>query len=301
MAEVTEGTIEPGSPGPVSTEVAPDIDFDMVESALSFDPFESAEEDPSPDGGKEAKASPEPGTQVETQQEENPPKTGPVEPPMATEPEAKAPPEPTPDPELALLKSQVETLQTALKAVPQTPQPSAEKPKDDTPQYQFTIPTELMSLLDSENSAERQQGIGLLSQGVARTVHQTVMEQVGQIVQNQIPSMMQGMITQQTQAQTIFQDFYDKYPTLNRPELRQLIVSTGQQVMQESGAQDWSPTLRDAIAQRVLAIVGSGPTPAPTPTPRTVPAYVPNSAGARPGAPTGVAAEIADISDTLFG
>ena len=287
-------------------------DFDMVSEALAFDPFESADEETSPDGGTGEEtpsgesAPTEPGTQVDTQQQTPAAAQGEASEETPAPGSAPAAPE---NPELALLKQQVETLQAALKAQTPAPAQPGETPpapadSDAVPPYQFTIPTELMALLDSENQSERQQGIGLLSQGVARTVHETVMQQVGQIVQNQIPAMMQGMIAQQTQAQTIFQDFYDKYPNLNRPELRQLIVSTGQQVMNETGAQEWSPQLRDTIAQRVLALMGQAPSggvpPQPQPAPAAAPVYTPNAGGARPASP-GTDSEVADISNTLFG
>ncbi len=283
---------------------APDVDFEMVSEALSFDPFESeAEAGTSPDGGQVEKP-PEPGTQATEQQEVKGTKTG-----SEAEVKEDTPPvaaQPTPgeeNPELKLLRDQVEALQTAIKAGQPAPAaPAAPAKEDTTPDYQFTIPTELMSLLDSENVTERQQGIGLLSQGVARTVHQTLMGEVNAIVQGQIPTLVQGMITQQAQAQTIFTDFYEKYPALNKPELRSLIVSTGKEVMTETGANAWSPTLRDTIAQRVLSIVGSGAAPVVPPVVKTPnQPYNSNNGGARPVTPTGADGEIADINDTLFG
>lgn len=173
------------------------------------------------------------------------------------------------NPEAALLKQQLDQAMLLLQQYQQQPQqpPGAKPPEgqpsgEAIPPYNFTVPPQLMQMMESENPAERQQAIGAVMQGTAQAVHKTLLQEFGKVMQG-IPALMQAAIQQHSAAQEVFNDFYGTYKELNRPELRQLVVGVAQQVIQESRATGWSPQLRDAVAGRIFQLLGHKPAQTP--------------------------------------
>lgn len=298
-----EATPAEASPTPAeATPAVPDtnMDFEAVETLLNFDPFDETD-DPTqtPDAG----ATPvEPGTKTPEKVEAK--DTQEVQPEVET-PAVEQTPEQKELQELkdtvASMTQQLQQQQATATAQPQGGQTASPETGPVTPEYQFDIPDGLMSLLDSEDAGERKKGISSLLQGTAKSIHQQVMETV-QTQFEAVPQVIQGVIQQQEVSRQIFSDFYEKNPDLNKPELRNLVVGAAGAVMQETGLQTWSETLRNKIAERVRALIGSGQavsTQTKVPVVPQTPVQIGN--GVRPQTPGGQGSEVADIENTLFG
>jgi len=314
LEEAAEG--DAGNSAPVQTTPSPEdlgttevvdggteLDFDGINDVLAFDPFaEGAETDSNsvessestevaqPDGSE---ATPEPGkteTEVEAETDEDPT--------VAQVEES---------PELVLLRQQLDTQKQLIEQLQQgdattpTEGENADETKPSTPAYEFTIPEQMMTLVDSEDAAERRQGIGALAQGVAQTVHAQVMEQVQGMFTQVVPQTVMSVVQQQNTAKAIFDDFYGQNPELNREELKPLVVQVAEAAFKESKAQEWSPALRDTIATRVKSILGQGKTTTPAKVPAKAPAGPSSGRQSRGNnASTPAAAQADDVASLLF-
>lgn len=282
------GAAAPAQTAPSAEEVAAapvddgsaELDFDGISDILNApDPFEenAGAEAPAknegadgaqPDGAEgEAAAAPaegEPGKTETPASEEEP---GGKE--AATEE----------SPELALMRQTMESQKTLIEQL-QKGTPGDKAPDDKggeeehsvVPDYAFTIPDGLMNLMDSEDTAERRQGIGALAQGVAQTVHKQMLGQVQEMMSSVVPQTVMNVVQQQTQAKAIFEDFYGTHQDLNKEELKPIIVQVAEKVMKEAGTQEWSPKVRDVIAARVKSLLQQGTAPVAPAAPTTPPA-----------------------------
>lgn len=195
--------------------------------------------------------------------------------PTASAPSAQ-PAAPAENPEQALLKKQLADAQTLLQQYQQlhSAQSPAQQPAqpagDGVPPYAFNVPPQLLQMLESEVPAERQQAVGAIMTGTARAVHQTMLGEFSKVLEG-IPTLIQQAIQHNARSQQIFHDFYGKFPDLNIPALRPLVIGVAEQVVKESGANEWSAQIRDVIGQRVMAMLGRAPQGAPAPAPTPAP------------------------------
>jgi len=160
-----------------------------------------------------------------------------------------------------LLQSQVQTLtaQAAQRAQSQQPQQQQVQPGQQSQQqpqeqkFNFQVPPQFMDGLASEDPNARQYALNGLLNGVAEAVTMQMrqeMQQERQTVQN----MVQSSIQETNRMQDVSRDMYGTYPELE--SLRSMVQATAQQVGQENPElQDWSPDLRDMIAERISPMV----------------------------------------------
>ncbi len=284
-----------------STEtVSPPSGEFNAEELLNFDPFAKSGEEEQATAVEAAAVAPTEAAPTPAAVEEGKPAEAVAE---AVAPEA-APPAPAEDPAMVALRQQNELLTQTLKTVQEAQAPAqapaeapAEAPAADIPAYSFNIPDELVKHIQSDDPAEVRTGVAALAQGVAQTVHQTVMQQFGEQMSQFVPNYVQQSVASMQQQQEVFNDFYGNNKDLNVPELRPLVVSVAQQVASETGADSWSPTLRDAVATRVRGMLRSGAAPAASTPPQ--PANFGGSA--RPAADAAATPVQADVMTTLFG
>jgi hypothetical protein len=132
-------------------------------------------------------------------------------------------------------------------------QAAPEEPQIPMPQhnYQFQIPNELVNALGAEDPATRQVGIQALVQSVGQAIHrevaQMIPQQVNEIVQRQVPRY----IEQNSQGDDILNDYYGNFPS--HRAVAPLVGQLAADVSREYGVNQWSPQLRDMVAQRVEA------------------------------------------------
>lgn len=241
-----------GGSGTTETTASDAWMTDEIKSAMTFDPFTNPADEVvvaatdaglSTDGGQTA----QPVSVTQAQ-----PQTAAPEAPAA-HPQQVQPVTYTQEQVEQLLQSartQAQTQATApAKAV------EADDPLTIVPEYNYTVPDQLVTSLASEDPAERKQALGHLIKGVAIGIHQTVANAVLQRLQTlerNIPETVQQKLAYTQQAQGVMSDFYGKFPQLNSPELRPLVAAAAQQHMATTGQRDWSPKLRDEIGQLVL-------------------------------------------------
>lgn len=174
-------------------------------------------------------------------------------------------------------------------------EPKAPK-EPEIPAYDFQIPDQLQKMLDSDDPGERRQGYAYLMQGAARGVHQTLMNEMVQNISTAVPRMIAHAIEQDRTARATAEDFYGKYPELNKPELHQLVYTTAAVVAREQGHKTWGPKLRDETAKRVKSLLGVKPA-------AKTPAQKPGATGLKKGggSPSREAPKVNEIEDLIFG
>jgi hypothetical protein len=247
----------PAEPESAPVDSGATLDIDDIASMLSFDPF--AESDapadlpaetpqdgsvPSADAG--ASGSEVPATPVE-----------------------QAAPEPVQEsPEMVLLRQQMAQQQLLIDRLSAAPVAPSATPGQSTaadplaefiPSYNFQIPPQLSAMLDSEDSAERTQGIQYLLDGSLRKVHRNVLEQVQGMLTSYVPQQLQQHTQNLERGQAIKTDFYSAHKDLDTPDIRKLVSMITPQVMVETQQTTWSPLLRDAIATKVKGMLGFRP------------------------------------------
>lgn len=261
--------------GGAASDGGADLDFDGINNILSFDPFAEDVGGDTSSGGDEG-AQPDGGEGTETEAATGAEETGATSEPGKTETQSQGEQQDEEgaaaeeNPELALLRQQlaaqsqiIEQLQKSTSGQEDTAGKGGETSTEDTPKvpaYSFTIPDQLMTLLDSEDPTERRQGIAAMAQGIAQTTHQQVLGQVQGMFTSIVPQTVMNVVQEQNYSKAIFEDFYGTHKDLNREELKPLITQTAETVWKETKAQQWSPKLRDTIAQRVRTILTQGNT-----------------------------------------
>ena len=172
------------------------------------------------------------------------------------------------DPNLkATLDSLKETIQQVSKqqpkeeAHPATPEIDAMlKP----PSYAFQINEKLLNGIYDESPEKRAVALSQLLQANNQFVHSQIMQQMsgwfGKQLQELEPRMVQvaqGGMQMQVQQQEVMQDFYGKYPQLNTPVARQVVVNVAKQMMDAGQFTAWNADFRDKLAAQVLGVFTS--------------------------------------------
>lgn len=245
-----------------------------VKKAMDFDPFTPASDELTPATTTDGSTSTEgaQNAQPVSETEKQPAQQGvPQTQQTTTQPAAQ------PDQIAALIEQNRQLLQMvqqgATQAQPaqqtgnlQQQQGTADDPLAIVPEYDFQIPDQLMVGLNSEDAGERKAAVAMLIKGTSQAIHRTVAATVSSVVKNlqsQIPAMIQQQAQTVQQSQSIFNDFYDKYPQLKKPELFKVVEMIADQHIKSVGATAWSEKLRDEIGAKVLGTLGIPVTQAP--------------------------------------
>jgi hypothetical protein len=189
--------------------------------------------------------------------------------------------------ELKLIKEQLASLRGVLDSVSRAqaptpqPQPQAgqaqepEAPQIPTPSYKYNIPDEWVEGLASEDVNVRKGSLAVLLQGVSQVIHRETIQHARREIQEQfaaqVPSAVQNVIQSREFGQRVESDYYGKFN--HHGNFRPLVSEMTKQVFAETGAQSWSPEIRDAIGARVqnylqaalVGMQGAGPAPVASP------------------------------------
>jgi len=181
---------------------------------------------------------------------------------------------------------------------PQTPTPP--DPYTTVPEYAFQIPDAVFQGLESEDPGVRRQATAVLAQGVARTVHASMMQTIKPLMvamQENFPRLIQSHMINAEQQRTIQADFYGRHKDLDIPALKPVIAQIGVELAQKERVQQYTPEFGDRIAlfvrQMVFKQQGAQPT-VPQPPQQF-------GGGARPAQPSNPNDQSKDIADILFG
>lgn len=280
-APVSEPAVEPAVPAGVQDGAAT-LEIEDIASMMEFDPFDLMQETADNLSGQQS---------VETPPADATPEAG-GEIPATIESEPTPTAAPQESPEVVLLKQQLaQQVQQMQQMQQQMQQPPAQQvqsqgdPLDQfIPEYMFQIPDQLMQLMESEDVGERKQGIQYLLSSALKNAHKSMLQQVNGMMTAYVPQQLTQHQQTNELKETIKSDFYSTHKDLNTPEIRQIVAMVTPQVTQELGVSTWSPTLRDAIAARVKAMLQIGVTQPATPANPAPTQFVP---GSRPAAPAG--------------
>lgn len=240
---------------------------------LQFDPFSTSDGGDAPAGGDNGSADggapPPPAQSGEENAGGQQQQEGQAPPP---EPAAAAPPaEPPRQTSQADIEAAIRQIPAAIRAglerqQPPQPQPAAQK-------FNLAVPEALVTALRSEDPKEFSTGVGAMINGVANHVWNTVMDHLEKTVGPSIPQAVERYVQTVRSQEAVANDFYGQYPQLNIPELMPMVQAVGATIAQEHAARglalNWSPQLRDAIAERIFArlpmLRGTAPAPAAPP------------------------------------
>ena len=286
-----------GTPG-VRRDALPDADA-SVKAIFEHDYFgpsaepEQGSGEPKPSTPPKPTAAPTPAAPGQ-----KPPEAAPPAPPAAP----LAGPEPAP--EVKALRDELETLRAQVAANAPKPAPQA-PPEVQLPEYNFTLPKEMVDLLGSEDPAQRSQGLQAFARGIARGTHHQVVTEMRKELASVLPMLIAQNVTGHSERQKIRSDFYGKYPEFDSDDLRPMVDNVARQVAKETGAKGWTPDLRDKIALRMRAIA-QGIIPGPAPAAPQVPAPAPQpkppgfiGSGTRPAIPQNLSDVQRDILDIM--
>lgn len=164
----------------------------------------------------------------------------------------------------ALLQQQVNSLAQQLQALTQQPQQQqqvqpaqAPQPQQQPQEFNFQVPPQFLAGLFGEDDNMRAVSLNHLLNGVANSVAAQMraesQEQLTQL-RGEVSGMVNDGIRSSVTAQEVQRDMYGTYPELS--PYRELVQATARQVGREQPAlSDWSPDLRDMIAERLSPMV----------------------------------------------
>lgn len=163
--------------------------------------------------------------------------------------------------QIASLTAQIQALAQAQQTghqqqVQQPGQVPGPQPSEPTP-FNLQVPPQFMAGLFGEDDSTRAMALNGLLNGVAETVARQLRaesQEQAAMLRQEMQGTMQTSISQNAQIQEIQRDMYGTYPEL--APYKELVRATAQTVGRENPAlQDWSPDLRDLIAERVSPMV----------------------------------------------
>ena len=252
----TATTTTPAAPAP---DVTPQGDFDVGQlvDMIHFDPITSqpeAEATDTSEGGEEEPAEQEATTASEPSAEE-----------PASEPDASgAQPSVSPDQTAAITAAISEGFRSA------QPEPEPEQPAPGVDFSNVQVPQQIITAMEDDDPTVRLQGYQAFAAGLSTLVYQQTLQSVQQQMQTfaeAIPQYVQQQQTVTQQQQQVHDDFYGAFPQFDTPELRPTVMQVAAAVMQEQGATNWTPAIRDAVGARITAALQAVAQPASQPAP----------------------------------
>lgn len=150
----------------------------------------------------------------------------------------------------------------AAQSVPQSQQGQQGAGQQQRPQQpagpdfgRIQIPPQVIQAMENEDPAMRAQGYQAFAGGVGNLIYSqmqhSMQQQIQQLTQT-MPQIVQEHFASTERRQHVEHDFYSNYPQLNTPHLRPLVMRTAAELLRETGANGWTPEIRDALGQRVL-------------------------------------------------
>jgi hypothetical protein len=283
-AQATSATETPVDVNGVNKEIA-DI--------MNFDPFKTDQE---PAQEKPAEAAPAPEQTPAPAPADNPPEAPKVDPLQQT---------------LGALQQTVQELPRAVADAvkPQTqaqPEPDAWAPMVDGQPLNYVqvmsqIPDAVLNGLISENPVERKAAVSNLLGVAMHVAHRLATKQAVEQVRNEmtrvLPLFVQDQIRTHNAMQTVFNDFYGKFPALSHPSLRPVVQAEAQKLSQQLGVREWTPEFRDRLGEHVMNML-RGVVPATVQTQQPAAPMV--GPTARPMTATGPNNLQQEIADLLF-
>lgn len=164
--------------------------------------------------------------------------------------------------------------------------------KSQPQDFAFNITDKLYSALYSEDATadQRKAALAAFATGIAMTTRDQLMQTFGawtrqnfDAVPRVVELLANRRVERQNSVEHIRNDFYTKFPDLNKPELAPFIKATIAQVQAETGTKNWDPQFRDLVGTRVKNVLQAYAQIA-APTPASVPAPAP-AATVRPAVP----------------
>lgn len=167
----------------------------------------------------------------------------------------------------AELQKQLLEAQKAKSAEKEEPAKSAEEtifrqsePKD----FHFNVSDKLYGALYGEDVSveQRKAALTAFATGIAMTTRDQLMTTFGAWVKQNfdaVPRVVNYLANAREQtrssSESIRNDFFTKFPDLNKPELAPFIKATISQVQTETKATSWTPQFRDLVGERVQSVL----------------------------------------------
>lgn len=190
--------------------------------------------------------------------------------PAPTAPPAAVSKPPQADP---VAQAQLAQIQNLIMQQGQPAQAPEQPQRYEAPEYKWQVPQEMVAALTSGDPQQTGAALNALVNGMARTMHQAAIMEVGRAVQH-ILSAFPQMITEHTAAGTIEKTFYGEVATdLNNPVLRPTVEKVARALSHQKstlgiphdvGSREFMQEVADTARQ----ILGIQPPAAPRPQAR---------------------------------
>lgn len=183
--------------------------------------------------------------------------------------EAAPAPAPAPNTEMELLRQQVAALQSQLQtrqapaAAPAAPAPAASP-------YSVNIPAQLAQAFASGDPNQVAAAMQHYTAGIGALIEETILKKVSEEVLPKFQEQVYTQLDAKEQYRQIENDFYSTHAELNHPAIRPLVGQIANSIYQQNPGLQWSPVVRDHIANQVKAILSQYQAPqqvAPAPAP----------------------------------
>jgi hypothetical protein len=185
------------------------------------------------------------------------PAVAPVVPGTVPQPAQQSPQEVALAAQVQQLTGQVQNLMGQIQQQPQPAQPAqpGQPQGTDQQQQQFNmqIPPQHMAALGGEDPALATQAMNQIINGVAQTVYQQAMGDMDRRLEAYTPEVQRQVSAAQQQGE-IKRDMYGTYPELSG--MMSQVAAVAEQMTQSGQSNgQWSPDLRDQIAERLAPMV----------------------------------------------
>jgi hypothetical protein len=277
----------PAEAAPVDSGGVPD----EIRSILAFDPFEEG----ALDEVKPAAKPPEPVA-------------APVVEPVV------APAAPAGDQLQATVQSLQETvtaLPDAVRAAVQPPAPAVPQVDDYHPrdgdqmlnyvQIMSQIPDAALNGLVSENPLERKQALAQVLGVAMHVTHRLAAKQAVEQLRGEFSRVLPAYVGEQMRSEVVrrevHNDFYTKFPQLNHPAVKQIVMQEAASLAPRLGVKAWTPEFRDRLGAHVLSMLPQMAAPVAPAVAQATPTVGPS---ARPMNGTGAQSLQQEIAEILF-
>lgn len=280
-----------------STQNPQNTETKDIVDVLHFDPFKKGEEIPDPEDKKPTESGKTGKAKAGAGNENTPPAEDKT--PLPPKKDAAPASPPSADDQTAHYKTLMEHYKEIAEG--KTKEEPKVEDKDTIPEYNFTIPDQLIEVLTTDDVGKFKTGVTALAKGIATAVHAQMMAHMDTRYNprfESIPQTIAKAMQAIEQHRTVESDFYGTYPELNNPALRNFVKTTGEAVAKKMGKKAWDAELRDAIAAEVKGVIAAAAGSARNGQDRSTPPRMLPSQGSRPSAPANDEAK--DIADTLF-
>jgi hypothetical protein len=143
----------------------------------------------------------------------------------------------------------------AIKSLLEKSQQGSGEKAPNTPRFNVSLPDKLLTAMASEDAGERGAATNILVNNMLNFMWDNVQREMEARFGN-VPKMIESHMGRAEQTRRIYDDFYQKYPNLNKPELMPVVQNVAKQIISAKGQNfTWNEAVRDEIGAAVIGLI----------------------------------------------